>query len=105
MIEGSCQACKMIKLALSNSAFLAFLYLIRIDVTEVQIFIIIMHLLAMIGGPTFWHTMVNLFILCITCKIYIYIYISLNCHFKHFVIQLEEYHINFIGKSYHFPVE
>uniref|UniRef100_A0A670Y0X2 Choline/ethanolaminephosphotransferase 1 n=1 Tax=Pseudonaja textilis TaxID=8673 RepID=A0A670Y0X2_PSETE len=29
-----------------------------IDVTEVQVFIIIMHLLAAIGGPTFWQTMI-----------------------------------------------
>ncbi|OCT91769.1 hypothetical protein XELAEV_180148287mg, partial [Xenopus laevis] len=28
-----------------------------IDVTEVQIFIIIMHLLAAIGGPTLWLSM------------------------------------------------
>ncbi|XP_015419012.1 PREDICTED: choline/ethanolaminephosphotransferase 1 [Myotis davidii] len=30
----------------------------RIDVTEVQIFIIIMHLLAVIGGPPFWQSMI-----------------------------------------------
>jgi len=40
---------------------LAFFYLIRIDVTEVQIFIIIMHLLAVIGGPPFWQSLVILF--------------------------------------------
>uniref|UniRef100_A0A8C2P8V3 Choline/ethanolaminephosphotransferase 1 n=1 Tax=Capra hircus TaxID=9925 RepID=A0A8C2P8V3_CAPHI len=33
-----------------------------IDVTEVQIFIIIMHLLAVIGGPPFWQSMVTLHI-------------------------------------------
>lgn len=41
--------------------FFGFLYLIRIDVTEVQIFIIIMHLLAVIGGPPFWQSLVILF--------------------------------------------
>lgn len=36
-----------------------------IDVTEVQIFIIIMHLLAVIGGPPFWQSMVIPFTSCI----------------------------------------
>lgn len=50
-----------LEIALNNFAFLGFLYLIRIDVTEVQIFIIIMHLLAVIGGPPFWQSLVILF--------------------------------------------
>ncbi|KAG9485359.1 hypothetical protein GDO78_008441 [Eleutherodactylus coqui] len=37
---------------------LDFFHRIRIDVTEVQIFIIIMHLLAVIGGPDLWQSMI-----------------------------------------------
>lgn len=43
--------------------------LLSIDVTEVQIFIIIMYLLAAIGGSAFWQSPVILrsFLLTLTC--------------------------------------
>lgn len=51
--------------------FFFFFLLLSIDVTEVQIFIIIMYLLAAVGGSAFWQSPVNL----IDCN---FLYLKVN---------------------------